>query len=186
MFLFGCKNECWPDCSDWIMLCLGAIVSIGWALYIYIFLRPKLEIGLPTLSKVDNRSILVPITNKKKSRKATRIKIELTVIDTYLDTYHLVVLEDDFAFLAPKECREFKAYKLNEYLESYSEIQLFDNVENKYDAVLDLMNMPKSKLRVRIHATDSFSGLGETFEEEFISIDRDFKKNGFITKQKQS
>lgn len=171
MNLLCCKPECWPDCSDWIIFVLGVIVSIGWALYIYIFLKPKLEIGIPSVSKIDERSIIIPITNEKKFREATRIKVEVAVIDKNKDTYHLSVIEDDFAFLASKECREFKAYKLNEYLSKY--------LDKKFDDVLDLLNKPNHQLRIRIHATDSFSGLGETFEKHFVSCNNDFKNCGF-------
>ena len=172
------KNDCWPDCSEWIIFVLGVIVTIGWALYIYFRFRPKLEICIPTFSEIDKKSIIIPISNKKKFRKATRLKVEAAVIEENEDTNHLVLVEDDFAFLGPNEKREFKAYKLNEYLSDY--------LNEKFNEVLDSLNKPKYYLRIRVHATDSFSGLGETFEEQFVSIEGDYKKNGFITKQKQS
>jgi len=171
MFLLCCKPDCWPDCSDWVIFVLGVTVTIGWALYIYFRYRPKLEICIPTLSEIDEKSIIIPISNKKKFRKATRLKVEVAVIEENGDTNHLVLVEDDFAFLGPYEKREFKAYKLNEYLSDY--------LNEEFNEVLDLLNKPMHYLRIRVHATDSFSGLGETFEQVFVSIDGDYKKNGF-------
>jgi hypothetical protein len=71
----------WPSFGDWLILTLAVFVTLGWVLYIYFYLRPELEIGVPELSKVDWESILIPLTNKKKSRKATRIKLEVVVVD---------------------------------------------------------------------------------------------------------
>lgn len=163
--------NCSINCSDWIIFGLGVIVSIGWALFIYLRFRPKIVIGSPKLSHIDKRSIIIPVTNKKKYQKATRIKIEVSVIDYNDDTYHLSVLEDDFAFLSPKETREFKAYRLNEYLTNY--------LSHEFEQVLNRLNNPNYCLRIRLHLTDSFSGLGKTYEQEFSSVNADYKKYGF-------
>ena len=50
----------------------------------------------------------------------------------------------------------------------------------KFDETLNFLDKPNAKLRVRVHATDSFSGLGETFEECFVAKKSDWKRNGFI------
>lgn len=143
-------------------------MSIIWALYLYSF-RPKLEIGTP-LSSLDNHSIIVPIKNIHKKRKATRIKVEISIIEGD-KTYHLINDSDDFAFLPTNQIRQFKAYKLGNYL---SEI-----LNLSFDDTVNLLNMSNVKLRVRIHATDSFSGLGETLEKHFEACNKDYKKCGF-------
>jgi hypothetical protein len=145
MCLLICETECWPSYGDWQIFAQGVLVTISWALYIYFYFRPRLEIGMPELSKVDEKSIIIPLTNKKKSRKATRIKVEVAIIDENDDSYHLSVIEDDFAFLAPNERRDFKAYRLNEYLTH--------SLQRQFGEVLSLLNEPKYFLRIRIHAT---------------------------------
>lgn len=166
--------NCSINCSDWIIFGLGVIVSIGWALYIYFCLRPKLEIGFPELSKIDGKSLIIQISNKKKYRKATRLKIEVCVIDKNKHTYHLSVVEDDFAFLAELECKEFKAFKLNEYLSS--------NLGMNFSEVLSNLNNKCVALRIRVHSTDSFSGLGQTFEKHFEACNSDYINCGFKLK----
>jgi hypothetical protein len=164
----------WPSFGDWLILTFAVFVTLGWVLYIYFYLRPELEIGVPELSKVDWESILIPLTNKKKSRKATRIKLEVVVVDEIADTYHLSTVKDDIAFLAPTEFREFRAYKLNDYLLDYLKVD--------FKTVLGLLNKPMCFLRIRVHATDSFSGLGETFEKCFEASNSDYIKCGFKIK----
>jgi hypothetical protein len=163
--------NCLPDFCDWLIFMLSVLVTFGWALYIY-SLRPKLDIGLPKRSEVDGKSILIALTNKKKFRKATRIKLEVAIIDANNDTYHLSVIEDDFAFLAELECRNFKAFKINEYLSSH--------LGMSFDKVIALLNEPNNLLRIRVHAADSFSGLGKCFEASF-----DYDKNNNLFKKTQ-
>jgi hypothetical protein len=160
---------CLPNCSEWIIFFLGILVTICWALIIYSF-RPKLKIGLPKFSDIDNRSIVIPITNQKKYRKATRLKIEVAVVKAS-NTYHLITDNDDFAFLNSNDNRSFKAYDLNSYLISVLGLN--------YENVFAYLNEQNTELRIRIHATDSFSGLGKTFEEKFEAIDNDYKNKGF-------
>jgi hypothetical protein len=174
MIVLNCQITCWPGFDDWLIFGFGVLVSIGWALYIYLCLRPKLEIGVPELSKIDGNSIIVPIANKKKYRKATRLKLDVSVIDKNKHTYHLSVIEDDFAFLAELECRDFKAFKLNEYLSV--------NLEMDFSKVLSNLNNEGVTLRIRLHATDSFSGLGQTFEQHFEACNSDYINCGFKIK----
>ncbi|MEY4522043.1 MAG: hypothetical protein RIT10_1228 [Bacteroidota bacterium] len=165
MYLLSCKPACWPDCDDWILFVLGIIVSIGWALFIYT-LRPKVRIGIPQISKVKDKSIIViPVENLKKHSKATRILIEICVIKEGY-TYHLISDSNDFAYIPKMDDKEdnirmFKVYKLNGFLtEVYPEIA--------YETIMEYLQNKESKLRVRIHATHSFSGLGKTFEKIFF------------------
>ncbi len=153
--------NCSINCSDWIIFGLGVIVSIGWALFIYT-LRPNLRIRIPEISRVNDRSIInIPIENLRRYSKASRILIEICALEGDI-TYHLIADSNDFAFIPKKNSdgeniRIFKAYKNNDFLtELYSEITFEDICEN-------LLNQ-ESKLRVRVHATHSFSGLGKTFE----------------------
>ena len=164
-----CEDLCLPQCSDWVIFVLGVLTNILWALYLYSF-RPKLEINIPTISKIDDRSIIVPVKNIKMRRSATRVKIEIAIINDNT-TFHLICDSNDFAFLSPKDSRSFKVYDLNDYLKTI----LHHNFEN----VVNFLNKHDTKLRVRVHATDSFSGLGQIFEKSFDAIDGDFKKNGF-------
>ncbi|MBU3659845.1 MAG: hypothetical protein FGM14_08255 [Flavobacteriales bacterium] len=170
MYFLCCKPSCLPECNEWIMFGLGVIASIIWALYVYSF-RPKLKIGIPELSIIDNKSIIIPITNNHKKRKATRLKVEVAIIENSI-TYHLLNDSDDFAFLPVNQTRKFKAYKLGDYLTEMLNL--------KFDETLNFLDKPNAKLRVRVHATDSFSGLGETFEECFVAKKSDWKRNGFI------
>jgi hypothetical protein len=164
-----CENTCLPDCSDWIVFILGLITTILWALYLYSF-RPNLQIDIPSISKIDYKSIIVPIKNIKKRRIATRIKVEIAIIMND-NTFHLICDSDDFAFLPPNDSRKFKAYDLNDYLKTI--------LHNNFDKIINYLNESNSFLRVRVHATDSFSGLGQIFEKSFVAIDGDYKKNGF-------
>ncbi len=161
MFLF-CTKSCYPDCSDWMIFLLSVLLTIAWAMFIY-SLRPKINIGIPILTFGDRKIIQVPIKNCSKTRKATKIKIEVAIVEQQY-TYHLVGDIDDFAFLPsinsgddPK--RTFKFFSLNNYL-SEVEGENFDNVINK-------LNEHQNYLRVRIHSTDSFSGLGKIEQEKF-------------------
>ena len=165
-------NNCIIDCKDWIILIIGFGFSIFWALLIY-SLRPNIKIGLPEISEIDKKSILVPIENLSSISKVTRILIEVAVIDDDKFTYHLKTDIKEFAFIPCKKkgrdsTRVFKAFVPSDYL---SEILNYN-----YEKVVELLKKPKAKLRVRIHASHSFSGLGKTFENNFEYQDNTFKQ----------
>jgi hypothetical protein len=168
-----CKTEFWPGFDDWLIFTLGVLVTIGWALFIY-SLRPKLEIGLPSFSREREVDILnVPIKNIGRKRKATRLKLEIAVVDDNF-TYHLASDSDDFAFLNGNQTKKFKVYKVNDFLSSVYQMNMHD--------ALAILNDDNTMLRIRIHATDSFSGLGETFEKCFEACNSDYIKGGFKIK----
>lgn len=157
-----------PDSSDWITFSLGLLITILITLYVY-FLRPHLEIGVPEISSVDNQSIVVPIKNLGKKRKVVRIKTEIAVVLNDF-SYTFKVLEDDFAFLHPLDIRMFKAYDVNDYL-----LTLPNNNINNYTAVFNILSQEEAFLRVKVHASDSFSGMGECFENTFK-----YQRNSFV------
>lgn len=147
-------------------------------------LRPKLKIGLPEISKlkiefheiskVDNKSIVIPVKNLRCKSKASKISIEVAVVKDG-KTFHLKTDINDFAFIPGKKSgqdpiRKFKAYDVNDYLHNVLGLS--------FEEVIRKLNNQDAKLRVRIHATHSFSGLGKTFEECF-----EFNNNTFINKK---
>ena len=165
--------NCCIDCKDWLILLIGFVLSIGWALFIYT-LRPKLKIGQPEISKLDNKSIVIPVENLKCISKASKISIEVAVVKGEY-TYHFKTDINDFAFIHAKKSgqdniRKFKAYDVNDYLQNV--------LQYNYDKLIKILNEPEAKLRVRIHATHSFSGLGRTFERCF-----EITNNTFINKK---
>ena len=164
--------NCYLDCKDWIILIIGFGFSIFWALLIY-SLRPKIKIGLPEISTVDNKSISIPVSNLSSISKVTRLLIEVAVIENDKFTYHLKTDIQEFAFLPSKKKGEdakrvFKAFVPSDYL---SEILNYD-----YEKVVEILKNPKTKLRVRIHASHSFSGLGKSFENHFDYQNNTFKQ----------
>ncbi len=160
-----CIISCYPSCSDWIIFGLGVIVTIFWALFIY-FLRPKVAINTPKVFQENNRNIIsVPIENLRTLSRASRISIEIAVVngDT---TFHFVTDVNDFAFIPKKKkgqdnVREFKAYEVNGYL--------INVLHKKYVDVYNILIEPSAELRVRVHTTHSFSGLGKAIEARFKS-----------------
>jgi len=162
--LLNCEFLCFPDCADWIILALGFLLSVAWAFFIY-SLNPKLKIGIPQKINENNREIIsIPIENLSKKSKISNLSIEVAVIDGDY-TYHFEFDKSNFAFIPPKKCtgtehlRNFKAYQINEYLQSVWQLS--------FEEVIGYLNNENSLLRVRIHATYSFSGLGKTFEKKF-------------------
>ncbi|MFZ4401916.1 MAG: hypothetical protein ACOYO1_17940 [Bacteroidales bacterium] len=155
--------NCCIDCKDWLILLIGFGLSIGWALFIY-SLRPKLEIGIPEKIIENGRTIIVvPVENISKKTKASKISLEIAVIYGKY-TYHFKTDINDYAFIPEKKnghnsIRKFKAYDINDYLQSVRQFN--------YEEIIKVLNDPEAKLRVRIHATHSFSGLGRTFERCF-------------------
>jgi hypothetical protein len=181
MFLC-CKPECLPDCSDWIIFGLGVIVTIGWALFI-LWLRPKIEINEPRITEHKGKdvkvrkSIQIPIKNNSKISKATRILIEVALICDK-KTYHFKTDFQDFAFIPENSkkndpVRVFNAFDSADFLKKFWEIDIED--------LFDILENQDSILRVRTHATHSFSGLGRTNETCFS-----ITKNGVFTKIKCS
>jgi len=156
-----CVKNCYPNCSDWFIFTLGTLISVIWAFYLYSF-RPKLIIEIPSFSDQNANAIKIPVKNISKRRKATRIKLEVSVIDKNHYTYHLLTDSDDFCFLDTyhlNNTREFKAYKASDYLVT--------NLAMNYSQILQILNLTESKLRVRLYSIDSFSGLGKTEEKLF-------------------
>jgi len=165
-------SNCIVDCKDWLILLISFGFSVFWALLIYC-LRPKIKIGLPEISEIDKKSILVPIENLSSISKVTRLLIEVAVIDNDGFTYHLKTDIQEFAFLQCKKkdgdsIRNFKAYSSSDYLS--------DTLKCNYEKVFNLLKDPKAKIRVRIHASHSFSGLGKSFEKQFYYQDNIFKQ----------
>lgn len=162
------------------MFGLGVIVSIGWALFI-LWLRPKIEINEPRIIEYKGNdgktrmSIQIPIKNKSRISKATRILIEVALIYEN-KTYHFKTDFQDFAFIPENSksndtVRVFNAFDSVDFLKNFYEIEfheLIGKLENK-----------DSILRVRTHATHSFSGLGKTNEVYFSYV-----KNDLFTKIK--
>ncbi len=153
-----------PDLPNWVNPIWGLLLSISWALYLR-SLKPHLEINNPEFdSKL--KIIEIPIKNKSKFYVATKISIEVAVIEGD-KTYHLETDFKDFAFLPPlikndttiSNIRKFKAYKISNFLETKYDM----NFEN----VIEILKNKDVRLRVRLHSTHSFSGLGKTFEKTF-------------------
>lgn len=57
-----------------------------------------------------------------------------------------------------------------------------DRLDMNFNDTLDLLNLPDSSLRVRVHATHSFSGPGGTFQSEFVARNNNYFVNGFKLK----
>lgn len=159
--LLNCEILCFPDCSSWLMLLLGFLLSVAWALLIY-SLRPKLKIGCPEISKIDKKSIAVPVINKRSCSEASKISIEIAVINDN-KTYTFITDISEFAFIPRNKYgfdneRIFKAFDVCDYLTS---------IDYNFERAKNLLSEKDSLLRVRIHATHSFSGLGKVFENKF-------------------
>ena len=169
-----CINEfCYPDCTDWIMFGLGVAVSIGWLFVLYRFFTSKLEIGIPVIEKINNRStIKVPIKNQSNRFEATRILVEIAVVDENNFTYHFKTDSTDFAFIPSKRrnkdnVRVFKTIGVSDFLTEYYQYNLND--------IMNRLEENNSLLRVRIHSTNSISGLGKTEESEFEFSNHQFR-----------
>jgi len=159
--LLNCEFTCLQDCSSWIMLLLGFLLSVVWALFIYT-LRPKLTIGCPKISEIDKKSIAVPVINERNCSEASKISIEIAVLKD-AKTYSFVTDNNEFAFIPRNKNgndneRIFKAYDVRDYLKA---------IDLDFVKVKELLSNNDSFLRVRVHATHSFSGLGKTFETKF-------------------
>jgi hypothetical protein len=150
-------NECLLGCNDWIMVGIGFLTTVFWAFIVY-SLKPNLKIHKPSVEVINSRPvILVPVENCSPYFKATRIHLEVAFIEGGF-TYHLKTDVSDFAFIPRKKdgdnIRTFKAYQLNEFLtECHPDIQFTDLIKSKLE------------IRVRIHATHPFSGLGKCYEK---------------------
>jgi hypothetical protein len=154
-------NECLLGCNDWIMVGIGFLTTTFWAIIVY-SLKPNIKIHQPKVETINRRPIiLVPVENCSPYFKATRIHLEVAIIEGGF-TYHLKTDVNDFAYIPRKKegdnIRTFKAYQLNEFLtECHPEVQLSDLINSNH------------KIRIRIHATHPFSGLGKCYEEKKIN-----------------
>lgn len=147
------------DCKDWTLVGFGFLTTVFWALIVY-SLKPNLKIHQPELSFINERPVIkIPIENCSLLFRVTRIQLETAILENGF-TYHLKTDMNDFAFIPTKKKgdnkRIFTAYRLSEFLtECYPHIPYDDLIKSK------------PKIRIRIHATHPFSGLGKCFEEIF-------------------
>jgi len=153
-------NEWFLAYDDWIMVGIGFLTTAFWAFIVY-SLKPNLKIHKPSVEVINSRPVIfVPVENCSPYFKATRIHLEVAFINSEF-TYHLKTDVNDFAYIPRKKegdnIRKFKAYQLNEFLtECYPDIQFADLIKSKLE------------IRVRIHATHPFSGLGKCYEKKII------------------
>jgi hypothetical protein len=152
-------QDCFLGCDDWIMVGIGFLTTVFWALILY-SLKPKLKIHQPLLEKAGERQVIkIPIENLSPRFRATRIHMEVAILEGG-KTYHLETDLNDFAFIPTKKDkdaeRKFTAYKLNDFLtECHPNIRFEDLINSN------------QQIRVRLHATHPFTGLGKTFEKTF-------------------
>jgi hypothetical protein len=129
---------------------LLSIFSVLWAT-VACRLKPKLEIGTPKIETDKNKSrIEVKIKNKRCCRKAINIKIEMCLIEND-KTNHFDVDGEEFLVIPPDKNRVFKSYTL----------------KNNEDVVSFIEENPDKAFRVRVYASDEYSGFGKLFEKEF-------------------
>lgn len=148
------------DCKDLTLVGFGFLTTVFWALIVY-YLKPNLKIHQPELSFINERPLIkIPIENCSPFFKVTRIQLEAAILEDSF-TYHLKTDMNDFAFIPTKKKgdneRIFTAYRLNEFLtECYPDIRFEDLIRSN------------PKIRIRIHATQPFSGLGKCFEKNIM------------------
>jgi hypothetical protein len=153
-------QDCFWGYDDWIMVGIGFLTTVFWALILY-SLKPKLKIHQPKRVVLNSRSIInIPVENQSSIFRATRIHLEVAILDDNLQTYHLKTDVNDFAFIPIKKDgdpeRTFKAYKFSDFLtECQPNIRFEDLIDSKL------------KIRIRLHATHPFTGLGKCFENDF-------------------
>jgi len=94
---------------------------------------------------IEQGTIPIKVKNEKFCSDAINLNIEVCSVSSDDTTKHLKIDKDDFIILATKQCRIFKAY------------WTFDNPEK----------LEEGYLRIRVHATHSYSGFGKAFEQKF-------------------
>jgi len=142
---------------------LGFFLSVVWAIFLYLK-RPKLKI---TSVEKDDKKLIVRIDNTGK-RSAINLNIEACGLKSN-KTYHFEIDKGGFIALPPKR----KKYLIHEEYFRKFKVVSFDksmkDYNDDYNEFIEELALNKTciKLRIRIHAYDSFTGFGKFFEQKF-------------------
>jgi hypothetical protein len=158
------------ECSDWVMLLLGFLLTIVWGFFIF-SLKPNLYIKEPEISNNHKLHLKIPIENKSRFSTANKISIEAAVVTGENDTYHFDVDFKDFVFIPNKKkgdpVKIFNSYYPNSLTANIFTISIIQLIE--------FSKSPDAELRIRIHSHHEWTGLGSSKEQLFK-----FKNEKFI------
>lgn len=160
---------------DFVLLILGAIISVFCTLFVIKYFKPDLEIEN---AEYKNGWIRIYVKNRNRKYAATNLSIEAAAVrDSF--TYHLKFDRSSFILLPPlnrnaKEngphVRVFQSFDI----EPSTSVIIGEKITmNDFIALLEL---PDSVLRIRVHAHHSFTGFGQWFETSFKLSNNVFSK----------
>lgn len=162
--------ECELFCKDWLILLLGFLLTVLWAIFIF-ELKPKLIVNSPNIELEPKLHLRIPVVNTSSFSNANSITIESAVIEGNY-TYHFELDFKDYVMI-PKQSfgdpeKTFKAIepnKITQELYGLTMVSLIGKAKNS-----------NNKLRIRIHANHSWTGLGKSFEFNFKYTNGEFLK----------
>lgn len=162
--------ECELICKDWIILLIGFVLTLLWAVFIF-KLKPQLIVKPPVIEKHPKLYLKIPVENIGFFSNANDIKIEAAVVENDF-TYHFELDFKDFVMIPKKSFGDpekiFKAIKPNEITQELYGLTL--------NTLIEKAVKPDNTLRIRIHANHSWTGLGKSFEFKFRYINGNFIK----------
>lgn len=161
--------ECELLCKDWIILLIGFLFTIVWAVFVF-NLKPQLNVTTPTIEENPKLHLKIPVINIGKFCNANDIKIEVAVLEGGF-TYHFEIDFKEYVLIPVRSYgdpeKAFKAIKPNEIT---SELYGLTMAE-----LIKMSTKSENKLRIRLHANHSWTGLGKSFEFKFK-----YKNGNFI------
>lgn len=150
------------ECSDWVMLLLGFLLTIIWGFFIF-SLKPNIYIEEPEISDNPQLHLKIPVKNKSKCFTANKISIEAAVVIGENDTYHFDIDFKDFVFIPNKKkgdpVKVFNSYYPNSLTANIFNINIIQLIE--------FSKSPNAELRIRIHSYQEWTGLGKSKEQFF-------------------
>lgn len=156
-------------CKDWIILLLGFLITVLWAVFIF-NLKPQLVVNSPIIDENPKLHLKIPVQNIGVFSNANDIKIEAAVLEGGF-TYHFELDFKEYVMIPKRSFgdseKTFKAIKPNEITKELYGLTMA--------ILIEMAKKSENKLRIRIHANHSWTGLGKSFEFNFK-----YKNESFI------
>ncbi len=153
---------CFPECKDWILLLIGALISLmcsivgAYYLYYSKLLKPNLRIES---AKIVGKEIHITVVNLE-STSAVNINIEACFFNE--NTWHIALDKEDFLIIPPLPADNRRTFKGDNLTPEATKYDKYENLLKK------LETLDKGfRLRVRVFATHEHSGFGRAFEALF-------------------